>query len=123
MTIPTAEVPASYSISEVMVCWNRDSADRTHDFKRLTAPGEVCVIAFPDKHGLSAPFDCISGACYSAVGSMSAAKRREFVMALFVMMVERDKVPVNSAVYALGAIREYAEVVGFYGRAQSGETK
>jgi hypothetical protein len=105
------------SISEVIVCWNHG---RLEPMRQDGKPGDVLVIPFPDVCNSQAPYSCTSGACYTAVESLMPAQRREFVMALFTMLVVRDHVPVEAADKAFMQIREYVDVVGFYRHVQFG---
>jgi hypothetical protein len=97
------------SITEVMVCWNHGTLEGLPG----TTPGDVRVIPYPDEQNLQAPYSCTSGACYG-IQHFSKAQRRAFVMGLFMMMVSRDRVPVENADKALLQIQEYREVEQFY---------
>jgi hypothetical protein len=75
----------------------------------------VLVVPHPsDEQYLGLPYNCTSGGCYGSIKHFSKAQRRDFVMGLFMMMVSRDRVPVENADTALLQIQEYREVEQFY---------
>ncbi|KVL70327.1 hypothetical protein WJ49_22700 [Burkholderia ubonensis] len=81
-----------------MLCWNLYS-------------GEVALVPWPDREGLSRPYERSALACYAEVRDMSVAQRQAHVLSEAIGLIVRDHCNPRAVHDALLGLVEYRDSI------------